>query len=582
MGAAGVSVGAIGIAGCSGETNAPGEGEGGGGEGDDGGDDSGGGDGTSKNVESDLPEERMVGDKVHVSNTERYYAKRYQANVLVDRRLREDLGLNIETKPVEITVLVDRESNGEYDMVTYNWTALMADPDSVLVNRFRSDGSLNYTGFESDRYDELATKQREETEQSARQELVKEAQQILGEQRPENQYLYNVNTVAVNTDSIDSDSVVVGDAGLRNAVNYTSMEPASDQGNTVVTNNWDPTDSLNPLNSTTTGPSRNSFPMSLLHDFLIRLDGDLQVEPWGAESVEFVDDTTVVATLRSGMTFHDGESVGVEDVLFTFNTILETAPPAYKVFVNDPLESVEQTGDMEVTFTLSKVNAPFIAVTLGQVPILPKHYWERAIEEAGAADQPWQISFGEDRPIVGSGPFQYGSWDQGSRFEQPAFEDHYRAPKFDMRIQRPLQTRQAELEAIKSGEYDVLDYWFGGGQELQDAVDQADNLEMVEFLGTGRQATWINTENPPFDDVAFRQAVNAITMDAQPVIINEIYDGFGERAVSPINSNLGFWHNEETPAFDGVETAVTLLNDAGYVWDEDGNLYYPEGETGGN
>ena len=71
MGAAGAAVGGVSIAGCSGENSD----NGGGGGGSDGG----------KVVEEDLPEERMMDTVVHLSNTERYYAARYQANVLVDK-----------------------------------------------------------------------------------------------------------------------------------------------------------------------------------------------------------------------------------------------------------------------------------------------------------------------------------------------------------------------------------------------------------------------------------------------------------------------------------------------------------------
>jgi peptide/nickel transport system substrate-binding protein len=577
MGAAGAGVGAVSIAGCSGGGE---DGEGGGGGGD--GTDGGGGDTDSQQGQSDLPEERQIETLAHVSNTERYYAARYQANRLVDKRLREDLGIPAETQPVEITVLSSREEEGDYDLVTYNWCANNGDPDGIIVERFHENGSMNYTEFNHDRYNEVAMSQRTAIDDEERQELVYEAQKILGEQRPENQYLYNVTPYAFNNQAINPDSVVVNVSGLRNIWNYTQMEPTNENGRTIVTNNWDPSDQLNPLHINGVGPSRNWTPTRFMHDFLFRPDPNQQMVPWAASEYEWADDTTLDVTLKEGMTFHDGEAVTADDVVYTFNLIMDTEPPAYVNNVVGTTESVEKTGDLGVRFNLTEVYAPYIAITLGVVPILPQHYWEQMLADTGNEEQPWQVNINNDNKIIGSGPFMWGSWDQGSRFEMPAFKDHaFAAPNIDTRIQRPLSTRDAEMEAMINGEYILLDYWFGSPAELEKTVENNDHLSLVQNSDDCRQATWVNTARPPFDDVAFRQATNALIHSLQPTIIEELYDGFGNRAPSPINSTLKFWHNPDTPYFeDGAEGARTILQDAGYAWDQDGNIYYPEGKTG--
>jgi peptide/nickel transport system substrate-binding protein len=319
-----------------------------------------------------------------------------------------------------------------------------------------------------------------------------------------------------------------------------------------------------------------------MHDFLFRADPDQQMKPWAAKDFEWADDTTLNVTLKEGMTFHDGESVTADDVAYTFNLILDTEPPAYINSVVDTTKSVEKTGDYSVTFNLTQTYAPYIAITLGLTPILPKHHWEQMLADTGNESEPWKASITNDNSIIGSGPFQWGNWDQGSRFEMPAFKDHsFAAPNIDKRIQRPLSTRDAELEAMKNGDYDLLDYWFGSPASLEEATKNTEHLSLVQNSDDCRQATWVNSKKPPFDDVAFRQAANALIHGAQPVIIEELNDGFGNRAASPINQTLKFWHNPDTPYFEnGVDGAIEILNDAGYAWDGDGNLYYPEGKTG--
>lgn len=559
LGVAGTALGVASLAGCS--------------EGD--------GPETEREVQTDLPQERQVEQGlVDLVNTERYDPQRYQVSVFVTERIRESIGLDIREEPVEIGTQVDRFIAGDFQFVTFNWSTGDGDPDSVLYNRFHSEGSLNAQGFNHEGYDEVALKQRSETDTDARQQLVHECQRILGEQRPENCLMHDKFVKAFNSDRIEPDSVVVDPLqdGLGSVWNWVSMVPRNDEGRTLVTNNWDPTDQLNPFHANARGPSRNNLPTTLLHDFLVRVNPEsAKPEPWAAESVEPVDDVTTVVTVRDDMVFHDGEPLTLDDVLWSYETVLETAPPAYESFVS-PVDSIEQTGEWEITFHLTNPYVPFVVQTLNQVPILPRHYWEQILADAGAEDEPWTVTIDDDTPAIGSGPFQWGSWDQGERFTMPAFVDHpFASPNIDMRIQRPLDTREAELRALVQGDYDLLDYWLGDRANLQETADNEDHLSAVTHGNDGRMIELINCAKPPFDDPVLRQATNAVVMAAQPVIIEEIYNGYGEKAISPIPPSLEFWHNPDTPFFGpGEDVAVEILEEAGYVWDEEGNLYYPE------
>lgn len=563
MGAAGAAIGSVSVAGCASDQTTTGGGN------------------VDRPVEENLPKERKMSDVIHLAYTEQYNPGRYQANRIVDKMLSDKMGIPAVTDPVEATVVDTREKEGKYDMVTYTWTANNGEPDSIIVPRFTSEGSENYSGFSNKEYDQVAYDQRKETDDKARQKLVHKAQDIIGEQRPESQYLFNEYLYAFNSDRFEEDSIVVTDTGLRNVWNYTQIKPKNKKGRTIVTNNWDPSDQLNPLNANGVGPSRNWTPTRFMHDFLVRPGPKLQAKPWAATEWKWEDDTTITFQLRENMTFHDGEDVTASDVVWTYNMILEKEPPVYLNNVVETVDSVEQNGDYTVTFSLKEPYVPFVLVTAGIVPILPEHYWTELMEKTGNTDQPWQININNNNPIVGSGPFQWGTWDQGSRFEQPAFKDHFSEPNIDKRIQRPLSTTDAEYNALLDGEYDLLDYWFGDSQKLSKAIDENGHLTSVETLGSGRQTSWVNTKRPPFDDVAMRQAYNAVVNEAQKTIINEAFDGFGREAHTFINPSLSFWHNSETKFFDGgVQGASTILADAGYVWDNDGNIHYPEGKTG--
>jgi len=597
MGVAGVTLGSVTIAGCTGGDTEPTEGEGdGGGDGDDG--DGGDGDSESgtgeKRVVDNPPEERRMGEVVHVSNTERYYPERYQANVLIDEEHRERIGAPLETHPFEVTKYSSEEEKGNFDLITYNWwSAQGGDPDNVIFDRYHVNGARNYGtgnqgeegggGFDHEKYNEVAAKSRSETDLEKRKELVYEAQKILGEQRPENQYLYNSNINAYRSDQLSEDSMVQDGRLIASMWTWTSMEPTGEDGKVAVTNNWDPTNQINPFHHNAVGSSRNMGPTRLFHDFLVRFDPEFERQLWVAENIEWPDETTIVATISDGFEFHDGEPLTVEDVHWTYSKLLEVQSAGYQTAINTVLDSVEIVDDNNVRFDLQTTYAPFTTLSMWKVPILPKHVWTQYISDTGTEQEPWKITINDDRPIIGSGPFEYGTWQQAERFEMPANKDHpLAAPKIDKRVVRPLETREAELAALRQGEYTFMDFWFGDPQKMWDLVEKEGNgIGGYTALDNTRQACWVNPSRPPYDDVAMRQATNAIVEEMQPVIIEELYKGFGERAHSPITKLIKFWHNPDTQWFDGgTAQAIEILKDAGYVWDQDGNLYYPEGKTG--
>lgn len=573
LGATGAALGTMSIAGCGGAT-----------DGDDGGGDTtgSGNGGSGGSADQQLPADRKVKDGlVDLVNTERYDPLRYQVSVYITEQIRNAIGLDIHEEPVAIGTQVERFYDNDFDFVTFNWSTGNGDPDSVLYNRFHSEGSLNGQGFANDSYDDVAVEQRREPDPNRRQELVYQCQQLLGELRPENQLMHNQFILAFNNAHIDPDTVVTDpiNNGFASIWNWTSMEPLEEDGEVLITNNWDPTDQLNPFNANARGPSRNNVPTRFMHDFLTRVNPETgQAEPWAAARIDRPDARTSVVTLRDDMSFHDGEPVTAGDVIWTFETLIETQPPVYGPMIS-PMDSVEQTGEWEVTFHLSNPFAAFEVVTLFEVPILPEHYWTQVLADAGVEASPWEATISNDVPIVGSGPFMWGEWEQGTRFEMPAFTDHpFAAPNIDTRVQRPLETRQAELQALIRNEYDILDYWKGDPVKLQEAAEEQDDLTAVTYRDDGRMIQLMNCDSSPLSDPPLRQACNAIVRQHQPVIVEEIYRGFGTEARSPIPPTLEFWHDPDTPVFGpGEEAAKEVLADAGYEWDGDGNLYHPPG-----
>src|SRR5690242_20486288 len=94
-----------------------------------------------------------------------------------------------------------------------------------------------------------------------------------------------------------------------------------------------------------------------------------------AQSIEVPDDHSWVAfNLRPEARFQDGTPVTAEDVVFTFNILTTKGDPQYALYYAD-VAKVEAIGPLKVKFTFKNTTNRELAEILGQLPVLPEHYW---------------------------------------------------------------------------------------------------------------------------------------------------------------------------------------------------------------
>lgn len=134
--------------------------------------------------------------------------------------------------------------------------------------------------------------------------------------------------------------------------------------------------------------------------------------------------TSYIFTLKDGLEWHDGEPVTVEDVMFTYRTVIQN-PGFQNSLLRQSLEgiTVENIADNQVEFKLQKPNAFFIAQT--DMGILPKHIYEDVpVNAIGNEFQDNKLNL-----IVGSGPYRLASIedidDSTTRINLRVFKDYY-------------------------------------------------------------------------------------------------------------------------------------------------------------
>jgi peptide/nickel transport system substrate-binding protein len=333
--------------------------------------------------------------------------------------------------------------------------------------------------------------------------------------------------------------------------------------------------------------ARSSWAAMLHHDSLLALDSDYQLIPWVAEDwVKSADAMQVNFTLRSGVKFHDGTDVTVDDVKHSIEfTMGATGSPKYS-----GVEKVKNvtTDGMVIIVNFIEPYA-FAEYDIGtDVWILPKAFWES--EDYDDADFDLVTLTGDK---TGCGPYKYvgGVEEQSWTFEK--FDDYWFTGG-------PTMPNITEDMPLPVGDYPLIEnvtIYVGGGSSsrllgmqsgLYDteryesyAIDIMDeiiagtntdyaNLKVAEYPSEWLYKITFNTAIKPLDDVNVRRAIAyAIDRDA---CVDFARGGYGYPTYSWIPEvYYPHWYNPNIEKYPyNIETAKQILEDAGYI-DVDGD-----------
>jgi microcin C transport system substrate-binding protein len=163
---------------------------------------------------------------------------------------------------------------------------------------------------------------------------------------------------------------------------------------------------------------------SLIYDTLLVPALDEVSSEYGllAEAVLYPDDvSSVTYRLRTGAKWHDGTPVTPDDVIFSFNTWKERSPSASNTYRH--VAKVEKTGDRDVTFTLDGPGYRELPVILGQLSILPQHWWQ-AVGKDGKKREVGETTL---EPPLGSGAYRIKEFSAGRNVVYERVKDYWGA-----------------------------------------------------------------------------------------------------------------------------------------------------------
>jgi microcin C transport system substrate-binding protein len=139
-----------------------------------------------------------------------------------------------------------------------------------------------------------------------------------------------------------------------------------------------------------------------------------------AEAVNYpADFSSVTYRLRANARWHDGKPITAADVIFSFNT-LKTNSPFYGAYYRH-VTKVGKTGEREITFTFDGPGNRELPQIIGQLSVLPKHWWE-GTDAKGRKRDVTQTTL---EPPLGSGPYQLKDFAPGRTIVYEKVDDYW-------------------------------------------------------------------------------------------------------------------------------------------------------------
>lgn len=247
------------------------------------------------------------------------------------------------------------------------------------------------------------------------------------------------------------------------------------------------------------------------YDTLLTASADEPFSMYGliAESIETPEDRSyVIFNIRPEARFSDGEPITAEDVAYSFKLLTEQGHPFYGNYYSE-VDKVSVENPHRLRFDFGDTSNRELPLILGQMPILPKHYWKNHDFKSSGLNLP-----------VSSGPYTIGKYEAGRSVTFKRNPDYWAKNlpvnkgryNFDKIRFDYYSDDTVALEAFKAGNYDFrressAKNWataytgdgMSSGQITKEAIEQERPAGMQAFL--------FNTRHKPFDNPKVREAL---------------------------------------------------------------------------
>jgi peptide/nickel transport system substrate-binding protein len=459
------------------------------------------------------------------------------------------IGVEAEVRIWEWNALKERLLAGERQLCLSDWGSAYFDPFDLVIPKLGTNDRGNYSGYSNTELDKLLSQVQMTSDQGERKEAYFKAQKVIFGDAP---WIFGY---ALKETEAARGEIVNWQPAMDSRVNLHDV--GLTRGDTIIVGmKADKIITLDPAmyrDRDTETVLRNMF------DGLVTRTWDGKVVPEIAESWTTPSDDVYIFKIRKDVKFHNGETLDANDVLFTFERILEDGAIAGQSSPRKgllgPLETVEKIDQYTVKFTLANP-FPIFPQALVHFQIVPKDYIEKVGDTEFAA-----------KP-VGAGPFKFKEGRLDDQIVMERFDEYYGGSReippvgvapAKRAIFRMMPEATVRVAALKAGEVHIIQQL---PPDLAKTLATDKNIQVKSVDGTRVYCVELNCQKPPFDDVRVRRAINyAVDWDA---ILTSIYGGNGVRlACAFLPSGFGFDPDLAPYPYDPGK-AKALLREAGY------------------
>lgn len=300
------------------------------------------------------------------------------------------------------------------------------------------------------------------------------------------------------------------------------------------------------------------------------------VESGGSEIVPGLAETWKVSPegktytfhLRKGVFFHNGEELTADDVVYTFDRMLDPKTKALNTDILDFVDGAQERLDGKADFTrglkaidrytvqidLSEPYAPFLAVMASpQSSIFNRKFTEVAGEQFGLSPE----------MTCGTGPFILKEYDLNDRQVLVANDRYFRGrPTIDRLVVTVVGDAETLRMLFEAGQIDVFDCDYAVSQIPYFLSNEKWKDRLVSGPRVGIYYISLNQKNKPFDDLRVRKAFQ-MSIDREK-ILEKMFYGRGVMANGVMPKGLVGYNPDLPPLEYDPEKARELLAQAGY------------------
>jgi microcin C transport system substrate-binding protein len=219
------------------------------------------------------------------------------------------------------------------------------------------------------------------------------------------------------------------------------------------------------------------------------------------------DNTSVTFFLNQSAIWHDHKPITSYDIEWTFNTILIEGHPSYRSYYSD-IKSIEIIDNYTIKFHFKNDNNRELPIIIGQMKILPKHFWKDKKFDSAVLDIP-----------LGSGPYKIKKVNLGKNITYERVKDHWAQNlpvnighnNFDTIHYDYYRDSNVMIEALKANEYDfrsenISKEWATAYNDLKNNTAFIKE-EIDHELPQGMQAFIFNMRKDIFKNLELRKAL---------------------------------------------------------------------------